>query len=90
MSSNRVAADDNPVKLMGIAMKPLISPPFPPETMLMNGEKCENEGSEAGILVFAWDYLRMSAIFADSCCIALGISMPCGQTAVHAPQPTQL
>ena len=28
-SSNRVAADDNPVKLMSIAMKPIGSPPFP-------------------------------------------------------------
>ena len=29
LSSNRVAADDNPMKLMSIAMKPLCSPPFP-------------------------------------------------------------
>ena len=28
LSSNRVAADDNPMKLMSIAMKPLTSPPF--------------------------------------------------------------
>ena len=28
LSSNRVAADDNPMKLMSIAMKPLCSPPF--------------------------------------------------------------
>ncbi len=27
--SNRVAADDNPVKLMSIALKPLAEPPFP-------------------------------------------------------------
>ena len=32
-SSNRVAADDNPVKLMSIAMKPIGSPPFPIERM---------------------------------------------------------
>ena len=43
MSSNRVAADDNPMKLMSIAMKPLTSPPFPIEhieemTALMGGE----------------------------------------------------
>lgn len=43
MSSNRVAADDNPMKLMSIAMKPLVSPPFPIErieemTRLMGGE----------------------------------------------------
>ena len=43
LSSNRVAADDNPMKLMPIAMKPLASPPFPIERMeeltrLMGGE----------------------------------------------------
>ena len=43
LSSNRVAADDNPVKLMGIALKPLCEPPFPPERIqelseLMLGE----------------------------------------------------
>ena len=32
-SSNRVAADDNPVKLMSIAMKPIGNPPFPIERM---------------------------------------------------------
>lgn len=32
-SSNRIAADDNPVKLMSIAMKPVASPPFPIERM---------------------------------------------------------
>lgn len=42
-SSNRVAADDNPMKLMSIAMKPLALPPFPLErieemTRLMGGE----------------------------------------------------
>lgn len=31
LSSNRVAADDNPVKLMSIAMKPIAEPPFPVE-----------------------------------------------------------
>lgn len=31
LSSNRIAADDNPVKLMGLAFKPLCSPPFPVE-----------------------------------------------------------
>lgn len=31
LSSNRIAADDNPVKLMSIAMKPLAMPPFPVE-----------------------------------------------------------
>ena len=42
ISSNRVAADDNPMKLMSIAMKPLTNPPFPLErieemTALMGG-----------------------------------------------------
>ena len=43
MSSNRIAADDNPMKLMSIAMKPLTSSPFPIErieemTRLMGGD----------------------------------------------------
>lgn len=43
LSSNRVAADDNPMKLMSIAMKPLCEPPFPLErieemTALMGGD----------------------------------------------------
>ena len=33
LSSNRIAADDNPFKLMSIAMKPIAQPPFPPEFM---------------------------------------------------------
>lgn len=42
-SSNCVAADDNPMKLMSIAMKPLVLPPFPLErieemTRLMGGD----------------------------------------------------
>ena len=42
-SSNRVAADDNPMKLMSIAMRPLSAPPFPLEkieemTELMAGD----------------------------------------------------
>ena len=31
LSSNRTAADDNPLKLLSIAMKPLAQPPFPIE-----------------------------------------------------------
>lgn len=31
LSSNRVAADDNPLKLMSVALRPLASPPFPVE-----------------------------------------------------------
>lgn len=43
LSSNRVAADDNPMKLMSIALKPLCCPPFPLErieelTDLMGGD----------------------------------------------------
>ncbi len=43
LSSNRIAADDNPMKLMSLAMKPVSSPPFPLEhieemTRLMGGE----------------------------------------------------
>ena len=43
LSSNRIAADDNPMKLMSIAMKPLANPPFPLEkieemTAMMGGE----------------------------------------------------
>ena len=42
LSSNRIAADDNPMKLMSLAMKPVASPPFPLErieemTRLMGG-----------------------------------------------------
>ena len=43
LSSNRVAADDNPMKLVSIAMKPLCEPPFPLDrieemTALMGGD----------------------------------------------------
>ena len=43
LSSNRVAADNNPMKLMSIAMKPVCLPPFPLErieemTQLMAGD----------------------------------------------------
>ena len=43
LSSNRIAADDNPLKLMSIAMRPLSAPPFPIErieemTHLMGGD----------------------------------------------------
>ncbi len=43
LSSNWSAADDNPMKLMSIAMKPLCQPPFPLErieemTALMGGD----------------------------------------------------
>ena len=43
LSSNRIAADDNPMKLMSLAMKPVSSPPVPLErseemTRLMGGD----------------------------------------------------
>jgi len=43
LSSNRIAADDNPMKLMSIAMQPLSAPPFPLERIeemvaLMGGD----------------------------------------------------
>ena len=43
LSSNRTAADDNPIKLMSVAFRPLALPPFPLEyirelTALMGGE----------------------------------------------------
>ncbi len=43
ISANRVAADDNPMKLMSLALTPLGQPPFPLErieelTRLMGGE----------------------------------------------------
>ena len=43
LSSNRIAADDNPIKLMSIAVRPVAFPPFPLEkleemTELMAGD----------------------------------------------------
>lgn len=43
LSSNRIAADDNPMKLMSLAMRPVSLPPFPLErieemTRLMGGD----------------------------------------------------
>ena len=43
MSSNRIAADDNPVKLMSIAMKPIGNPPFPIERMQEISDLLEQE-----------------------------------------------
>jgi hypothetical protein len=43
MSSNRIAADDNPVKLMSIAMKPIGNPPFPIERMSEIMDRLEEE-----------------------------------------------
>ena len=54
LSSNRIAADDNPMKLMSIAMKPLSLPPFPLErieelTKLMGGS-CREQQNFSEIL----------------------------------------
>jgi len=43
LSSNRIAADDHPMKLMSVAMRPVALPPFPLEkieemTKLMGGD----------------------------------------------------
>ena len=45
ISSNRVAADDNPMKLMSIAMKPLTNPPFPIEKIEEMTEMLGHAGS---------------------------------------------
>lgn len=47
LHSNRIAADDNPAKLMSIAMRPAVLPPFPLEkvdemTALMGGDEPES------------------------------------------------
>lgn len=48
LSSNRIAADDNPVKLISIAVKPLAEPPFPLEGLVANASEARpNEGGEA-------------------------------------------
>ena len=44
LHANRIAADDNPAKLMNIAMRPVVLPPFPLEkvdemTALMGGDE---------------------------------------------------
>ena len=47
LHSNRIAADENPAKLMSIAMRPVVLPPFPLEkvdemTALMGGDEPES------------------------------------------------
>ena len=46
LSSNRIAADDNPLKLMSIAVKPLAEPPFPLEEL--GPDACGGQASEGG------------------------------------------
>lgn len=43
-SSNRVAADDNPMKLMSIAMRPLCQPPFPLEYLQEMTDRMGGQG----------------------------------------------
>ena len=48
LSSNRSAADDTPMKLMSIALRPLAQPPFPVEcirelTVLMGGDGVDTQ-----------------------------------------------
>ena len=45
LCSNRSAADDNPMKLMSIAMKPLTAPPFPLERIVELTEWMGGDGS---------------------------------------------
>lgn len=45
LSSNRTAADDNPMKLMSIALKPLCEPPFPLERIEALTRSMGGEGS---------------------------------------------
>ncbi len=42
LGSNRIAADDNQLKLMSIALRPLAQPAFPLEDMLKNTQMPEN------------------------------------------------
>ena len=44
LSSNRAAADDDPMKLMSIALKPLCEPPFPLEKMQEMTARMGGEG----------------------------------------------
>ena len=46
LSPNRIAADDNPLKLMSIAVKPLAEPPFPLEEL--GPDACGGQASEGG------------------------------------------
>lgn len=48
LSSNRVAADDNPLKLLSLAMKPVSSPPFPLERIEELTKLLDGEGGQKG------------------------------------------
>ena len=45
LHANRVAADDNPMKLMSLAMRPLAEPPFPLERIEEMTRSMGGEGS---------------------------------------------
>lgn len=45
LRSNRVAADDNPMKLMSIALRPLTAPPFPIERIEEMTDMMAGDGS---------------------------------------------
>lgn len=44
LSSNRIAADDNPLKLMSLALKPVALPPFPLEKLKEMAARMGGEG----------------------------------------------
>ena len=45
LSSNRIAADDDPLKLMSIAMRPIALPPFPLERIEEMTERMASSGN---------------------------------------------
>ncbi|WKY48404.1 RNHCP domain-containing protein [Eubacteriaceae bacterium ES3] len=45
LSFNRIAADDNPIKLLSIALNPLANPPFPLESVDLGIEEKQSEMS---------------------------------------------
>ena len=51
LSSNRTAADDNPMKLMSVALRPLAQPPFPLEHI----QKLTDLMAEAAVWVGMYD-----------------------------------
>jgi ribosome biogenesis GTPase len=51
LSANRIAADDNPMLLMSISLKPLANPPFPLCDLPRGGDNAENtEEINGGIM----------------------------------------
>lgn len=48
LSSNRTAADDNPMKLMSVALRPLAQPPFPLEHIQRLADLMGGSGSMGG------------------------------------------